>query len=91
MAVRKSYGESDHSGGKELITNYAVRCPDIECQGCAVSIKRSLGKVTGVDGVEVDVAKKRVTVVFDDEQTSASALGERLTAAGFPSEAESAE
>ena len=73
-----------------MTTEYETRCPDIECQGCASSINRSLGKVAGVESVDVDVAKKLVTIAYDDALTNEIALGERLTAAGFPPDAERA-
>ena len=58
--------------------------PAIECEGCAASIRRALGKAPGVGNVAVDVAQKRVTVAYDAAQVAPDALAERLTAAGFP-------
>jgi copper chaperone len=58
--------------------------PAIHCDGCASSIKRSLGRMAGVQAVEVDVADKRVDVQFDAAQTSEQAIQERLEMAGFP-------
>jgi copper chaperone len=39
-----------------------VTAPDIVCGGCASSIKKALGAVSGVSNVDVDVATKKVTV-----------------------------
>jgi copper chaperone CopZ len=60
--------------------------PAIHCEGCANSIKRSLGKLPGVKDVQVDINVKRVDVLYEDTQTNESALRERLTLAGFPPE-----
>jgi copper chaperone CopZ len=58
--------------------------PAIQCDGCANSIKRSLGKLPGVQAVDVDVADKRVVVKYDDSQTNEQAVRDRLEMAGFP-------
>ena len=58
--------------------------PAIHCDGCADSIKRSLGRLPGVQSVEVDVADKRVDVRYDEGETSNQAIRERLEMAGFP-------
>lgn len=58
--------------------------PDIECAGCAASIEKALGRSPGVQGVQVAVPDKTVTVRFDDGQTSPAQLAEALTEVGFP-------
>jgi copper chaperone CopZ len=62
----------------------AVRCPDIVCEGCSNAIKQSLGKVAGVQNVQVAVENKSVNVTYDGGKISESALRERLERAGFP-------
>ena len=64
-----------------------VHAPAIHCEGCANSIKRSLGKLAGVESVDVDIEKKHITAVYDEAQMNADALRERLTLAGFPPDA----
>ena len=39
--------------------------PDIVCEGCAGSIKKALGRLESVTGVDVDVHTKIVTVAHD--------------------------
>jgi copper chaperone len=68
------------------MTSLTVHCPEIECEGCANAIKRSLGAVGGVQTVEVGVEDKKVTVRYDEAQVSEPALRERLGRAGFPPE-----
>lgn len=58
--------------------------PDIECAGCADSIKRSLGKLAGVVSVEVDVGSKLVRVAYDEALASSDQVKSRLEASGFP-------
>lgn len=62
------------------------KAPDIECGGCAASIRKALTGADGVEDVSVDVGTKTVTVAFDGMKTSARAVAETLTAIGFPPE-----
>ncbi|WP_309719456.1 heavy metal-associated domain-containing protein [Armatimonas sp.] len=55
---------------------------EIECQGCASAIKKSVGTVAGVSDVQVDVDAKRVTVSHD-EATSADVIKAAVEKAGF--------
>ena len=57
--------------------------PGISCEGCAGTIKRTLGAVTGVSTVSVDVARKQVTVRHDG-RVSRDGLASALGAAGYP-------
>ena len=59
--------------------------PTIVCGGCAGAIKNALGKLDGVEAVEVDVATKRVSVAHDSSVTR-ERLVEALDDAGFPAE-----
>lgn len=63
-----------------------LTAPAIHCEGCANSIKRSLGKLAGVQRVDVDIHSKNVTVQYEDAQVTESAIRERLEQAGFPAE-----
>jgi len=57
---------------------------DIECDGCAASIRKALGAVDGVETVAVDINHKRVTVDFDKNKTDDVTLAELLDEIGFP-------
>jgi copper chaperone CopZ len=62
-----------------------LSAPTIVCGGCAGAIKNALGKLGGVEAVEVDVATKRVSVAHDSCVTR-ERLVEALDDAGFPAE-----
>lgn len=68
-----------------MTTKTTFTVPDIVCGGCAGSIKNALGKVSGIEQVEVDVAAKVVTVEHDNE-VSREKLTEVLDDAGFTAE-----
>ncbi len=59
-----------------------LSAPDIECEGCAIAIKKALAKIAGISCVDVDVEEKQVTVSHDDD-VSRAALTVVLDRAGF--------
>lgn len=59
-----------------------VTAPEIVCGGCASSIKKALGSVSGVADVEVDVATKKVTVKHG-ESVSRANIVDALDRAGY--------
>jgi copper chaperone CopZ len=59
---------------------------EIHCEGCANSIKRTLGRLPGVSEVGVDVEQKRVDVTYDESRTNEQTIKDRLAMAGFPVE-----
>jgi len=60
-----------------------LTAPDIVCGGCANAIKNALGRVSGVNEVDVDVTTKQVTVGHEAELTR-DQLVKVLEDAGFP-------
>ena len=62
----------------ETIT-YTV--PGIHCNHCALSIKEEVSEVEGVDGVEVDIDAKVVTI--RGEQLSDDTLRAAIAEAGY--------
>ena len=61
-----------------------LTAPDIECDGCAASIQKAVGRQDGVQAVLVDVPTQTVTVDFDAAQTSREQIAATLTDIGFP-------
>jgi copper chaperone CopZ len=59
--------------------------PDIECDGCANAIKKSVGGMAGVNAVNVDVPAKTVRVEHDESPSEDQILA-TLDRAGFPAE-----
>ncbi len=59
--------------------------PGMYCATCPITVKGSLTAVPGVAKVGVSLAKKTVTVTFDDAKTGVPALIAATTNAGYPS------
>ena len=63
-------------------TKFSV--PDITCGGCANGIKNALGKVAGINHVEVDIQAKTVDVKYDANTVNETKIIEVLDDAGYP-------
>lgn len=59
--------------------------PGMTCSACPITIKTALKRVDGVSAVDVRYEERDATVTFDDEKTSAEALTQATTNAGYPS------
>ena len=59
--------------------------PEIECEGCANSIKNALSRVPGISAVNVDVEAKTVAVTHEEPAGEARVI-EALDRAGFPAQ-----
>lgn len=53
------------------------------CGGCANSIKKSVGELSGVSSVDVDLSSNQVAVIYDDNQLGQDAIVEAIEDAGF--------
>ncbi len=62
--------------------NITLKSADIHCDACANSIQSTVGKLDGVESVNVDVAAQTVEVSFD-EPTNEGQIKETMTDAGF--------
>ena len=58
--------------------------PAIKCDGCAGSIREALGRVPGVEAVEVSVERKTVAVRYDPARVEEARIRTALKGAGFP-------
>jgi mercuric ion binding protein len=59
--------------------------PTMDCPVCPITVKKALGKVSGVSRAEVDFGKRQAIVSFDDAKTSAEAMTQATKDAGYPS------
>jgi len=66
-----------------MASTFEAHCPTIECDGCATSIQRTLGNLTGVELVTTDITTKYVRVQFDPTRIGPATMRERLRLAGF--------
>ncbi len=60
--------------------------PTMDCEVCPITVKKALGKVKGVNRIDVNPDKQIVLVTFEDTQTNAATLTETTRNAGYPSQ-----
>lgn len=53
------------------------------CGGCENAVKRAVGRLPGVASVEASHAAQRVTVDFDERQTSLDAIKAKIATLGY--------
>ncbi|MBA2490356.1 MAG: cation transporter [Gammaproteobacteria bacterium] len=58
---------------------------NMTCAVCAITVKKSLEKIPGVENVTVDFDKKTATVKFDPDEAGPMAFVKATTEAGYPS------
>ena len=62
--------------------NITLKSAEIHCDACANSIRNTVGKLDGVESVDVDVAAQTVEVSFGEPATEQE-IRETMTGAGF--------
>ena len=61
---------------------WTYRVPEVSCQHCVRAITEELRKIAGIQDIEVDLARKIVRVV-SDEQVPEDAIRNGIEAAGY--------
>lgn len=61
---------------------------NMTCPTCAITIEKALERIDGVTAVQVDPDAATVTVEFDPEQSTQTAIQEAISEAGFPARPE---
>jgi mercuric ion binding protein len=62
-----------------------LEVPGMTCAACPVTVKKALGKLSGVTDIKTDLDKKQVVVSFEDSKTTLQKLTEATANAGYPS------
>ncbi len=57
--------------------------PDMNCAACPITVKKALTKVPGVGKIDVNLARREATVMFDDAKTNADVLTRATKDAGY--------
>ena len=67
---------------EQLVT---LQVENMTCALCAVTVRKALEAVDGVEYVDVSYPDKTVRVSYDDKKTDVSILTKATTLAGYPS------
>ena len=60
-----------------------ISVPEIHCDHCKSSIEGALASIGGVEGANVDIAARTVTVTYDDASVNHSDLVEAIEQQGY--------
>ena len=60
-----------------------LKVEGMTCQHCVQTVTETVGKMTGVEKVEVSLEQKEVTIDFDELQTQTEAISAQIIEAGF--------
>jgi P-type Cu+ transporter len=55
----------------------------MHCASCSAVIKRSLGKLPGVDSCEINVGTEKATISYNPEQTSIDEMNQKIDKLGY--------
>jgi len=61
-----------------------LTAPDISCEHCVATVKKTAGQFPGVESVEADAETKIITLTYDPAQVSLEKVEEALAEEGYP-------
>jgi len=53
------------------------------CQHCVQTVSEKVGKMPGIENIEVDLDQKKVTVNFDESKSNVDEISTQIVDAGF--------
>ncbi len=71
---------------KDIVTSKTVKVPNISCGHCVMTIEREMKGLDGVAEVQANQETKDVTVSWDPEATSWSAIEGLMKEINYPPE-----
>lgn len=67
----------------EMIT---MKAPDISCEHCVATVKKTVGQFSGVQSIEADAETKIITLTYDPMQADLPRIEKALEEEGYPVE-----
>ncbi len=65
----------------EMVT---MKAPDISCEHCVATVKKTVGQFPGVQSVDADADTKIITLTYDPAQVDLAKVEEALDEEGYP-------
>ena len=60
-----------------------LKVEGMTCEHCVQTVTEAVGKMSGVEKVDVSLEQKEVTVDFDESQTEMEKISAQIVEAGF--------
>ncbi|MHB8647882.1 MAG: heavy-metal-associated domain-containing protein [Thermomicrobiales bacterium] len=61
-----------------------MKAPDISCEHCVATVKKTAGQFPGVQSVDADADTKIITLTYDPAQVDLATVEEALDEEGYP-------
>jgi copper chaperone len=61
-----------------------LTAPDISCEHCVATVKKTAGQFAGVQSVEADADTKIITLTYDPAQVNLAQVEDALAEEGYP-------
>ena len=61
-----------------------LTAPDISCEHCVATVKKTVGQFPGVQSVDADAETKVITLSYDPNQVDLRVVEEALAEEGYP-------
>ncbi|MDQ6905969.1 MAG: heavy-metal-associated domain-containing protein [Chloroflexota bacterium] len=61
-----------------------MKAPDISCEHCVATVKKTAGQFPGVQSVDADAETKIITLTYDPAQVDLAKVEEALDEEGYP-------
>ncbi len=61
-----------------------MKAPDISCEHCVATVKKTVGQFPGVQSVDADADTKIITLTYDPAQVDLAKVEEALDEEGYP-------
>jgi len=61
-----------------------MKAPDISCEHCVATVKKTAGQFPGVQAVDADAETKIVTLTYDPATVNLAEVEEALAEEGYP-------
>ncbi len=65
-----------------MVTMY-LKVPDISCEHCVATVKRTAGQFAGVKAVEADVNTQMITLTYDPRKADLVKIADALEEEGY--------
>ncbi|MFC5970132.1 heavy metal translocating P-type ATPase [Halomarina salina] len=73
----------DRTTPADASASVELSVPEMDCASCATKVESSVRRLDGIESVDPQVTSGRLLVGYDESQTDADAIGERVEKAGY--------
>jgi len=61
-----------------------LKAPDISCEHCVATVKKTVGQFAGIETVDADADTKIITLTYDPTRVDLAKIEDALAEEGYP-------